>query len=216
MRQSIAAGALLLALTACGADGDPNDEAVDRGSSDQSQTPSSAPDGLPTAIPAADGMVRTREPATVMGTAKGTMLCLGAVLESYPPQCSGPPVRRWNWDGPGLYEQQGEARWGTFAVTGSWNGKRFTVKSAISSALYDPPSEERPPLPTPARDYSQAELDDLAVKLSRTVPGVLSASADAEGHVLIDVVYDDGALQEALDANHGAGVVVVTSALVPV
>ena len=38
----------------------------------------------------------------------------------------------------------------------------------------------------------------------------------SDGHVLVDVYYDDGTLQEWADATYGAGVVLVSSALVDV
>ena len=36
------------------------------------------------------------------------------------------------------------------------------------------------------------------------------------GHVLVDVTYDDGSLQAWADEHYGAGVVLITSALVDV
>jgi len=54
-----------------------------------------------------------------------------------------------------------------------------------------------------------AVLDDL-VKTGN----LLSMSA-AHDHVDVEVIYDDGALQEDLDRRHGTGLVIVTSALRP-
>ncbi len=36
---------------------------------------------------------------TVMDVGGHVELCLGAVADSYPPQCSGIPVANWSWDG---------------------------------------------------------------------------------------------------------------------
>jgi hypothetical protein len=44
------------------------------------------------------------------------------------------------------------------------------------------------------------------------VPGVQGAYG-ADGHVLIDVIYDDGTYQDYVDAAYGDGVVVVSPAL---
>ena len=202
---------LLLSAALAGCGGGPGDAvAVDPGSS-----PSADGGGRPAAAPAADGLVRTRTLATVMDT--GTPeLCLGPVAESYPPQCSGPEIAAWDWQrhGGGMFEQQGEVRWGTYAVTGRWDGTRFEVTDAVPGALYDaaapPPAE---PLPSPAEDYSADELTRIAEDVA-DLPGIVGTGA-VEDHVLADATYDDGSLQRWVDEEHGAGVVVVTSLLVP-
>ena len=85
---------------------------------------------LPTEIPAATGTVTTRNLATVMDTGSPE-LCLGPVAESYPPQCSGPPIEGWSWkDQRGVFEKSGDVRWGLFSVQGTWDGRPFTVTSA--------------------------------------------------------------------------------------
>ena len=45
--------------------------------------------------------------------------------------------------------------------------------------------------------------------------GNLLSVSTANDHVGVDVIFDDGALQEDLDRRHGAGLVIVTSALRP-
>ena len=47
------------------------------------------------------------------------------------------------------------------------------------------------------------------------VPGVQGAYG-ADGHVLVDVTYDDGTYQDYADATYGDGVVVMSGALVDV
>ena len=94
-------------------------------------------DSMPTSIPPAAGPVRTRDLATVMDTDRPE-LCLGAVAESWPPQCSGLPLRGWDWGAQqGIFEKSGDVRWGGFAVTGRFDGSTFTVTGAIPAALYD-------------------------------------------------------------------------------
>ena len=48
----------------------------------------------------------------------------------------------------------------------------------------------------------------------RDLPGAQGAYG-ADGHVLVDVTYDDGSLQAWADEEYGENVVIVTSALVP-
>jgi hypothetical protein len=74
----------------------------------------------------------------VMGTGVPEA-CLGPVAESWPPQCSGPELVGWDWaDHRGMFERQGEIRWGQFALTGTWDGERLVVTEAVPAALYDP------------------------------------------------------------------------------
>ena len=115
--------------------------------SDADELPASA-DPIPTAIPAARGTVSSGL-ATVMDTGRPE-LCLGAVAESYPPQCSGIPLKGWRWaDHTDLYDQAGDIKWGSFAVTGTFDGTTFTVTSAIPAALYDPIAEAPVDFSTP-------------------------------------------------------------------
>jgi len=63
----------------------------------------------------------------------GPQLCLGAVRDSYPPQCFGPDVINWTWD---LVEGAQSASGTTWVdeahLTGSWDAaaRTFTVASA--------------------------------------------------------------------------------------
>ena len=125
---------------------------------------------------------------------------------------SGRRIAGWDWrDQQGIFEHQQGVRWGSFWVAGTWDGTTFTYRDAIPSALYDPMPTEPSPLPTPAVRHSQAELEDIAGEVGG-LPGVLSVYTDA-GHVLLDVVYDDGSLQAWTDDVYGADVVVVRPAL---
>ncbi len=199
MKVALALAALLL-VTACGSDGDP--VAVDPGSS-----------AGPTAIPAAPGNVRTRAVVTVMDTGSPE-LCLGAVAESWPPQCSGPSIDGWDWTQyEGMYQKSGTTRWGQFVVSGTWDGSTFTYADAIAGALYDPMAEPSPTYPPATVDHTHAELQEIADEVGRELPGALGAQVDGK-HVLADVVYDDGSLQDHVDERYGEGVVLVTSALV--
>lgn len=202
---------LSLVLAACGGSDGDDDVATDPGGSGGGPS-------APTAAPAASGDVRSRTLITVMDTDVTddlVELCLGAIAESYPPQCGGPAITNWDWASQkGMFDEQGDVRWGTFAVTGTWDGVEFTVSDAIPGALYDPMPEEPPTYPEPSKDYTDDELAGFGEDLME-VPGVLGAYG-ADGHVLVDVTYDDGTYQDYADATYGEGVVVVTGALVDV
>jgi hypothetical protein len=175
-------------------------------------------------------------------------------------------------------------RWGSYALTGTYDGTTFTVTDAIPAALYDTMAQPEPePLaaacdePT-TTDTAKATPEDLdatlaaasalpsyasawltgntinvavtgdaeaaEAELRRTWGGMLCVTTvertDADltqvneelqaalGDQLLtsgstspdsldaQVVYDDGSVQEWVDATYGEGLVTVTSALAPV
>ena len=195
---------LLVPLAACGG----SDAAVARDGS------SAQPDGPPALALPAD--VRTANLATVMDTGKGKPeICLGPIAESYPPQCGGPTLLRWKWKEHPEHERQGRIRWGSFMVTGSWDGRRLSAVDAIPAALYDPMYVEPTEPPAPQPPVSQEELDRIAEELLEVLPGVQGTYA-TETYVMADVLYDDGSLQAWADEEYGEDVVVLTAAMVPV
>ena len=198
---------LLLLVAACG-----GGDTVAR---DQSPAEPTGPSGqaAPPAL-ALPAEVRTATLAMVMDTGSGPEVCLGPIAESWPPQCSGPALLDWEWSEHEMHEKQGRIRWGSFAITGSWDGEALTASDAIPAALYDVMAQEptTPADPDPA--VSAAELERIAEELPDLLPGVQGTYA-AETHVLADVAYDDGSLQEWADATYGAGVVVLRPAMVP-
>ncbi|WP_133058976.1 MULTISPECIES: hypothetical protein [unclassified Nocardioides] len=199
-------GALFLAaiLVACGSDD--GSTAVDPGGHP------SPPAAMPTDVPAAPGVVDTRGLVTVMDAGGSPELCLGPVAESYPPQCSGPPIDGWDWsDHKQMYESQGSVRWGQFMVSGTWDGTTFGFENAVPGPLYDPMPTPEPTYPAPSVEHSRAELEQIAEEVG-TLPGAQGAYAD-RGHVLVDVTYDDGSLQDWADETYGDGVVVVSPML---
>ena len=212
----VAVGVLVLLLAACGGASDVAEDPADR---DADAAP-------PTAVPAAPGEVRTRGVVTVRDDGTRPEVCLGPVAESWPPQCEGVPLVGWDWrrerlvlgqpgDGDAAYQQASGVRWGRYALVGRWDGASFTLGTAVPEAQYEPPSEEAEPLQEPERHLGEPALQALADRLAGRLPGVLTTAVD-DGRVHVEVIYDDGTLQEWADTTHGAGVVVLTSALVEV
>ncbi|WP_144796435.1 hypothetical protein [Microbacterium paludicola] len=143
-------------------------------------------------------------------------VCLGPVAESYPPQCSGLPLRGWAWDDADGAKSSGSVRWGQYALTGTYDGSALTLTGApVPLALYDPPARTDPtggePGSTPESELTVIQ-DELPDRLGST--GYL-ASYPEDGRVWVDVLWDDGTLQRAADDDYGAGVVIVRSALRP-
>ena len=208
----VALAALVLAGSACG------DEGSDDRATDPSDrvTPSPSASASAPATPVPSGPVTTRNLATVMDT--GTPeLCMGPIAESYPPQCGGPALIGWDWaDHKDTFEQQGDVRWGTYLVTGTWDGTSMTATDAIPGALYDPAMPEPTPTPPAATAYSNPVLEQISEQLRDQLPGYVGSygGEGTDGHVLADVLYDDGSLQEWADTTYGENVVIVSSALV--
>lgn len=209
----VAASLLLLTVAACSGSDDGPVRAADPAAAPGAPADAPAP---PSSVPAAPGEVRSTGLPTVMDTGDGAELCLGAIAESYPPQCGGPAITNWDWAAYEYFDEQGDVRWGTFAVTGTWDGSAFTVTDAITGALYDPMPPEPVVLPEPSVTYDADELEGISRGLADELPGYQGSYVDDAGHVLADVIYDDGSLQEYVDAAYGAGVVVVNGALVDV
>ncbi|GAB3772119.1 hypothetical protein FB382_002975 [Nocardioides ginsengisegetis] len=202
-----AVAVLLAALAGCG------------GGTPVAHDPGSDPSGPPTAIPAADGPVRTRNLVTVMDTGTGSpVVCLGAVAESWPPQCSGPALVDWDWSQHQAFERSGDVRWGSFALTGTFDGSSMTVTQAIAAALYDPMAPDD--TDEPGFPGDNGTLDPKAADVQRRLeaeplPGTLTVTTTPAG-VTVEVVHDDGTLQQYVDRRYGTGTVTVLSALVPV
>jgi hypothetical protein len=80
-----------------------------------------------------------RTVATVLANGPGgPMLCWGAVLDSYPPQCGGPRITNWDWTAV-VHETHTERRWGQYVVTGTYNagGSEFTLTEPARVASDD-------------------------------------------------------------------------------
>lgn len=150
---------------------------------------------------------------TVLDANGDVQLCLGAIAESYPPQCSGIPIDGWSWDGVDGSESASGVTWGSYAVQGTYDGETFTVdEPPIMLALYDP---VKPEDPTGGRTGAgtEAQLAELQDDLpDRLGDGYLSSYAD-NGWLWVDVVWDDGTWQAAADEEYGDDVVVIRSAI---
>ena len=195
--------AALLWLPACS--GDDTEVAADPADGSSASTPA---DLAPLAAP---GPVRTRDLVVVMDTGDGAEMCLGPVAESYPPQCSGPRLEGWSWRGQGGVEKVGPVRWGSYALSGTWDGEVLAVTDAVPAALYSPPRDEQDP-PPPLRQRDETSVTEIAREVSG-LPQVAGAYVE-DAQVVAEVAYDDGTLQRSLDEEYGANTVRVLAQLV--
>jgi hypothetical protein len=266
----------LATLSACSSEAEMR--AVDPAASSE-PTPATS-SGAPAPVP--NGQVSTHGLVTVLDPGTGPELCLGAVAESYPPQCGGPAVAGFEWGDVGA-ERAGGVTWGSYALIGTYDGTTFTVTDSTPAALYDPAAQpQEDPLGAACQDpattdAARATPEDLDATLAAAsaLPGYATAwltgntinvavtedAAGAEatlreswggplcvttvertdadlnainqelqaalGEQLLtsgsfapdsldaEVVFDDGSIQDWVDATYGDGLVTVTSALVP-
>jgi hypothetical protein len=69
---------------------------------------------------------RFRVAATVLANHDhGPQLCL-AVADSLPPQCGGPDIPNWTWNGL-KHESGAGTTWGAYLLTGTFDGRTFTL-----------------------------------------------------------------------------------------
>ena len=139
MKRTLVALVALLALCACSTQektvGVDSDADASNGADPAAGSGAGAGE-RPTAVPAADGPVATDGLVTVLDDGDGPELCTN-VAESFPPQCSGLPMAGWDWAEHPEHEDQSGTKWGSFALTGTFDGTTFTVTEAIPAALYD-------------------------------------------------------------------------------
>jgi hypothetical protein len=126
----------LATLSACSTEEEMR--AVDPASSGEPSTSASS-DAAPTPVP--DGPVTTHGLVTVLDDGDGPEMCLGAVAESYPPQCGGPRLEGFDFGDVGAETASG-VTWGSYALVGTFDGTTFTVTDSTPAALYDPMAEE--------------------------------------------------------------------------
>ncbi len=153
---------------------------------------------------------------TVIDVAGEVELCLGAIMESYPPQCSGIPVTNWTWEGIDGWETSGDVTWGAYAVQGSYDGEAFSVtQPPIMLALYDPMVIE-----DPTGDQPGAGDEATLLEIQEELPDILGeaylGSYPDNGRLRVDVIWDDGTWQDAADDDYGDDVVIIIPALRPI
>ena len=100
------------------------------------------PDGsVPPTVGGDDQIYRAT--ATVLESQDhGPQLCLGVILDSYPPQCGGLDITNWDWRALAS-ERANETRWGEYVVVGTYD------REAATFTLTQPARDAAPPTPAP-------------------------------------------------------------------
>jgi len=209
----LAAAAVLTVLGATACSTEAEMRAVDPASGSGAAADASSGE-VPQPVP--DGEVRTSGLVMVIDEGDGPELCLGAVAESYPPQCGGPALADFDWGDAGSEEASG-VRWGSYALTGTFDGTTFTVTDAIPAALYDTmaaPEEE--PLaaacdsPT-TTDTAKATPEDMDATLAAASALPTYASAWLTDNTINVAVTEDAEGAEAELRKTWGGMLCVTT-----
>ena len=216
LRHVIAALALTLPLAACSTEDEMKavDPADAGGTSAASSGDEPARDTVPVPVP--DGEVRTNGLVTVLDDGDGPEMCLGAIAESYPPQCGGPALADFDFGDVGA-EQASGVTWGSYALTGTFDGTTFTVTDAIPAALYDVMAEPgagglEPACETPATtDTTRATPQDMDATLAAASALPTYATAWMSGGTINVAVTEDAAGAEAELRKTWGGMLCVTT-----
>ena len=168
---------------------------------------------MPTAVPAADGPVVGL--GSVLDAGGGPELLPRSRGRVLPAPVPGLPLEGWDWaDHRGDFDDAGGVRFGSFAVTGALRRHHADVRVGGRPAR----STTRCPGPSPTSSAAERPQRRPSSRRSREelqeLPGALS-TMPGDNLVVVDVVHDDGSLQDWADATYGAGLVFVHSALAP-
>lgn len=86
--------------------------------------------------------------ATVLeDVSHGPQLCLGIIETSYPPRCSGPDVRGWDWDRTEGFQTSGRSRFGELGLRGVHVDGALVLTRAPTRPT-GVPSDRGPDVPT--------------------------------------------------------------------
>ena len=196
MRRILAVGLapLVLLVSACGAA-----ERTAGGPRTTGEGPatSTAPAPEPTGLYQGDGMVLEAKD-------RGPELCLGGVLDSLPPQCSGVPLLGWDWATVEGEERAGGTTWGSYHVVGRYDGETLTVTDVRpyeEGASFGTDPDFSSPCPAPNGGWeafgvvTQDETEAVHAYAKRQPDYVISwhthlRPAEAEfGPVVVNVVF---------------------------
>lgn len=220
MMRTVVVLVALCALASCSTEEEMR--AVDPAADPTNAEPAAPPGEMPTAVPAADGAVSTDGLVTVLDDGDGPELCT-FVAESLPPQCSGTPMAGWDWAAHPEHEDQSGTKWGSFALTGTFDGTTITVTEAIPAALYDevsqaPGPDLTTPCPPPAEgwgvvDPAQAtqEAMDATFAAASALPGYAGAWID-DSIINVAVTKDVAAAEARLRETWGGALCVSEAA----
>lgn len=122
---------------------------------------------------------------TVLESPKhGPQLCFGGVMESLPPQCSGPDIVGWDWSKVDGEESANGTTWGDYRVVGTWDGERLTLTeppSPVKAAQGPDGIELATPCPEPEGGWRVVDERKATQEAQSAALSYASAQPEAGG-----------------------------------
>ena len=190
-------------------------------------SPAAAPLSSPSpSVQRPKDLLTTRGAVTVVDKGDGAELCLSGVLDSLPPQCTGPVLVGWDWSElEGDFDEASGVRWGDFLVTGTYDATSGTITpyEVTRGRDVDPPTGTfrgfDTPCPEPAGGWKNADAAmsgsasmDAAFALAETLDGYASSWIEPSTGIVNVRVDADPALAEAALREVWGGKLCVTRA----
>ncbi len=137
----------------------------------------------------------------------GPQLCLGAIADSLPPQCSGLPLNGWDWDAIDGEESASGTRWKAAYVQGTYEGGAFTL-TAPAGEFRSPPAPDdstrfRPACENPEAVEEGAGINDWTDAQINDAPGLVATwvtdpgNPEWDGPFVGNLVVRPGSADEA-------------------
>jgi hypothetical protein len=128
---------------------------------------------------------RFRVVATVLENAShGPQVC-SSVADSLPPQCGGPDIAGWKWDGLQKESVNGTT-WGSYQLTGKFDGNAFTLTepAKLNDGRFNPhvtSPDFTSPCPTPNGGWKPADPAKANDDAMQAVNALVNADPDFAG-----------------------------------
>jgi hypothetical protein len=174
MKPAVVLTTLLLLAGCAGSNPGPNT------GSEKQQTPSKPVNLVP------DGYAgRFRVNATVLENANhGPQVCT-MVADSLPPQCGGPDIAGWSWDGLQKESVNGTT-WGSYTLIGKYDGKKFmlTEPAKAPDARVKPPTRDvdfTSPCTPPKGGWKPVDAAKSTDDAMQAVQGIVTNDPDYAG-----------------------------------
>jgi hypothetical protein len=143
---------------------------------------------------------------------EGVELCLGAILDSLPPQCDGVPISAADWRWPDTtFEESNGVRWARYFVEGTYDGSVFVpagvtrVPTPADEALWPQEAGDfSTPCPKPAQGWlamaANAPNDESAAESALAAVVAYAEGQAGYGATWIDQSINDAAINPSANA----------------
>ena len=122
---------------------------------------------------------------------RDSVLCVGGIATSLPPQCAGIPIVGWDWDAVDGEQTQLGTTWGSYHVTGTYDGETFGLLE-VGPTEPEPSEGGDPvdtPCPEPAGGWTSTDIAKAGDADMRALMRAMIDEADFAGF-WIDYVGD--------------------------